>query len=85
MEHIKQQIDKNCHYTAETLDELVFQDLEFTNKIKNGLTSMAKLKLFTSEEIKTVRDYAYHLLNTRYHNAKKHIIKSAKENFIFWN
>ena len=83
IERIKEQVSAIVVFKSESFEQLREEFYDVTARIEDGLDRMNGLNVFSDDEVKQVRDYAYELRRRRYHECNRDITAVLRGSFEF--
>lgn len=83
IERIKEQVSAIVVFKSESFEQLREEFYDVTARIEDGLDRMNGLNVFSDDEVKQVRDYAYVLRHRRYHECNRDITAVLRGSFEF--
>lgn len=83
IERIKEQVSAIVVFKSESFEQLREEYYDVTARIEDGLDRMKELNVFSDDEVKQVRDYAYELRHRRYHECNRDIAAALRGSFEF--
>lgn len=83
IERIKEQVSAIVVFKSESFEQLHEEFSDVTARIEEGLDKMKALNVFSEDEVKMVREYAFELRYRRYQECNRDITAVLRGSFEF--